>query len=136
MNAQVEKFITRAKEKEQKNIQRERSKLISQMWINPRDVTDEEFEEIKKYIHLYDAHYDNTESKLRTISCLTLILSIIGGVCCIITGTSDYEENLIVLGIIILFSGILQYLCSLIFTKISQNLTNINNSLKELLNSK
>ena len=136
MNAQVEKFITRAKEKEQKNIQRERSKVISQMGINPRDVTDEEYEEIKKYIHLYDAHYDSTESKLRTISCLTLILSIIGGVCCIITGTSDYEENLIVLGIIILFSGILQYLCTLIFTKISQNLTNINNSLKELLKSK
>jgi hypothetical protein len=133
MKAHIEKFITKAKEKEHKTIQKERTILLNQLGINPRDITDEEFEEIKKYSYIYEeTQYKGSESSLRSISGLILFLSILGGIGCFIGFADSSNDILGALGFAIPFYGFIQYYFIQVMTNISQKLINIEKILKEI----
>ena len=99
-------------------------------------VTDEEFEEIKKYAKLQTSENVNhtinngAENFLNTINVLSLIVTIIAAVILIIKGFSDYELHLTLIGIVILFVDLIYYSFLKVFLNISNNLHKINAKLK------
>ena len=129
MQAAVEKFIERAKQKEEKNKQKQRAVLLSKLGFNVRNITDEEYEEIRKYAHLYTATFDESEEKLRFIATIILIISIIGAIICITSGITELNNILISVGVVAFMWGIVQYYFIQIFTKISQRISNIEKKL-------
>ena len=65
MNPEIEKFISKATQKETKKTQQRRKILLSKLGLKVRDITDEEYNEICKYAHLYNIDmYENNSSKI------------------------------------------------------------------------
>ena len=115
MNPEIEKFISKATQKETKKTQQRRKILLSKLGLKVRDITDEEYNEICKYAHLYNIDmYENNSSEdfLKFISVVIFIFSTIAG-------------------ITLLGFAIIQLSCVIVFTKISQKISNIERMLNE-----
>ena len=130
MNPEIEKFISKATQKETKKTQQRRKILLSKLGLKVRDITDEEYNEICKYAHLYIIDmYENNSSEdfLKFISVVIFIFSTIAGITLIISGI----DSMMSAGIILLGFAIIQLSCVIVFTKISQKISNIERMLNE-----
>ena len=130
MNPEIEKFISKATQKETKKTQQRRKILLSKLGLKVRDITDEEYNEIRKYAHLYNIDmYENNSSEnfLKFISVIIFIFSTIAGITLIISGI----DSMMSAGIILLGFAIIQLSCVIVFTKISQKISNIERMLNE-----
>ena len=130
MNPEIEKFISKATQKETKKTQQRRKILLSKLGLKVRDITDEEYNEIRKYAHLYNIDmYENNSSEnfLKFISVIIFIFSTIAGITVIISGI----DSMMSAGIILLGFAIIQLSCVIVFTKISQKISNIERMLNE-----
>ena len=130
MNPEIEKFISKATQKETKKTQQRRKILLSKLGLKVRDITDEEYNEICKYAHLYNIDmYENNSSEnfLKFISVIIFIFSTIAGITLIISGI----DSMMSAGIILLGFAIIQLSCVIVFTKISQKISNIERMLNE-----
>ena len=130
MNPEIEKFISKATQKETKKTQQRRKILLSKLGLKVRDITDEEYNEIRKYAHLYNIDmYENNSSEdfLKFISVVIFIFSTIAGITLIISGI----DSMMSAGIILLGFAIILLSCVIVFTKISQKKSNIERMLNE-----
>lgn len=100
-------------------------------------VSDEEFEEIKKYTlkkekteHVENISLDNTaEQFLGILNTLSLILCLIVALILFVVGITE-ERNLIGLSIGFAILGLMSYACAKVVLNISNNLHQINSKMK------
>ena len=106
---------------------------------NAVDVTDEEFEEIKKYALAKEevkqkesVELDNSAEKfLDTLNDITLVICCIAAVILIVIGIGSYSEGYLVgVGIGLAILSIISYACVRVVLNISNNLHKINSKIK------
>lgn len=103
----------------------------------PVDVTDEEFEEIKKYAHFQkndvssskeeDLPYDNgAERTLNTINKIMLTLTIVGGIVLFFSGAAFGQYYLILWSLVVILGYVIVWAFVKVYINISNNLHAIN----------
>ena len=103
----------------------------------PVDVTDEEFEEIKKYAHFQnndvpsskeeDLPYDNgAERTLNTINKIMLTLAIVGGIVLFFIGGATGQYYLMIWSLVIILGYVIVWAFVKVYINISNNLHAIN----------
>ena len=165
MNEKAQKFIDEAKAAQRAKFEVERDELLvelgliegdrvysddafkhrhrqydldKRMWyyVEPISVTDEEFEEIKKWNkstestkeHLID---NNAEKFLGVCNTIFLVICIIATIVLLITAMSVYEGGVyLVIGLALLFVSLIFWASAKVVLNISNNLHRINSKIK------
>ncbi len=102
----------------------------------PAKITDEEYEEVKRYAAKNAADMENVELNngaekfLGIINTIMLVLSIIAVVVLIIVGVVEYEGGLFLIALSVLLISLISWAVVKVVLNISNNLHEINSKLK------